>query len=97
MSDVLLAILIVMPFVTTASTIYLWNLYLNARYSRLALTLAGTATVTLISASWLGALIINTRVLGRTNDPAFTPITLVAIIAPLAAINATAFVLWRGR
>jgi len=97
MIDTLLVALVIMPFATTASTIYLWSLYVQSSGSRLAFMLAASSTVTLFSASWIGALTVNVRFLGRANDPALVPVTLIAILAPLASINVMAFVLWRSR
>lgn len=97
MTDALFVLLIVMPFVSTVSTLYLWRLYARSLHSLLALLLAGSSTVTLLSASWLGALTFNARFLGRVNAPELLPITLLAIIAPLATINVIAFMLWRSR
>ena len=94
MIDALFVALVVMPFVSTASTIYLWSLYARSTGSRLAFMLAASSTVTLLSASWIGGLTVNTRFLGRLNPPELLPLTLLAIIAPLATINIMAFMLW---
>jgi hypothetical protein len=97
MIDALFGLLVIMPFVSTASTIYLWSLYTLSHGSRLALMLAVMSTVTLLSASYLGALTVNTRFLGRVNPPELLMVTLLAIVAPLGCINVMAFVLWRSR
>lgn len=97
MIDALLIALIVMPFASTVSTLYLWRLYARSLHSLLALLLAGSSTVTLLCASWLGALTFSARFLGRVSPPELLPITLLAIIAPLLSINIIAFALWRAK
>lgn len=94
--DVLLLVLMVMPFASAGATFYLARLVKDAvAPPSLLVMLTATSTVALVCSSYLAALNVNLRVLGNTNPPELVPFTLIAIIAPLAMVNVTAFMLWR--
>lgn len=94
MNDVIAVILVGMPFLSLASTIFLWSLYRDL-HNALSLMLALFATIDLASTTWFALLVVNTRFLGRVTPPELIVVTILAIIMPLLAINVISFVLWR--
>lgn len=90
--------LVVLPFFSLLSTIYLARLVRFAIAPPVLLVLLVIeASVSLVCSSFISALTINVRFLGRTNPPELLPLTLLALLAPLAMINVIAFVLWRSQ
>lgn len=91
-------LLIGIPALSALSTLYLTRLVKEAVAPPVLLKLLVLeASVSLLCSSYIAALTLNTRFLGHTNPPELLPLSLVAIIAPLAMINVIAFVLWRSR
>ena len=91
-------VLMGIPFFSAASTFYLARLVKEAIAPPiLLLLLVIEATVSLSCSSYIAVLTVRTRFFGLANPPELLPITLLALIAPLAMINLIAFVLWRSR
>lgn len=94
--DILLVVLLGMPFASGLSTLYLARLVKDAvAPPSLLVMLTASSFVTFMSSSYLAALNVNVRMLGHTNPPELAPLTVAIIIAPLAMINVIAFQLWR--
>jgi len=91
-------VLMIVPFFSLVSAIYLARLIRDAITPPVLLVLLTVeATVSLLCSSYIAVLTLNTRFFGHANPPELLPVTLLALIAPLAMINLIAFVLWRSR
>lgn len=94
----LFGLLFILPFITAASLVYLAKLVKDVvKPPILLVLLTGQSLVNLLASTYIAVLIVNTRYLGNVNPPELLPLTLLALIAPLAFINVIAFVLWRVR
>jgi hypothetical protein len=93
---VLFIVLLIIPFFSLISTIYLTRLTKETiSPPTLLILLTIEASVSLISSSYLAVLTINARYFKNPNPAELLPLTLVIIIAPLMMINIIAFTLWR--
>ena len=91
-------VLMGIPFLSAASTVYLFRLVKEEiAPPALLILLTIEATVSLTCSSYIAVLTVRTRFFGLANPPELLPVTLIALIAPLAMINVIAFVLWRSR
>jgi hypothetical protein len=91
-------ILMGIPFLSAVSTLYLARLVKGAISPPILLVLLTIeATLSLLCSSYITVLTVRTRFFGLTNPPELLPITLLALITPLAMINVIALVLWRSR
>jgi len=94
----LFMVLLVIPFFTVWSAAYLANLVRDAIQPPILLVLLTVqAIVSLMCSGYIATLVVNSRFLGNVNPPELVPITLVALIVPLAMVNVIALALRRTR
>jgi hypothetical protein len=94
--DVLLAVLVLMPFASAAGTIFFVRLVKEAIQPPILLVmLTGSAIVNVLCGSYLAGLTLNARLLGNTNPAGLAPVTVFVLIAALAPSPLIALVLWR--